>query len=418
MSAKQHARPIVVVTGANGGVGFAVCHRLLVQLARRLPPDALPQRAVSREVCIDEDANIDLEELADCDGLTLILACRDVTKAEAARTELFRLLDEEVTRQKLQKNYDGHAGRFRENVVVVVHRLDLASVESVFNFGREINSKYPYVSHFVCNAGVASFTGYNWVLCTKQLLTEFITAVTSPVYKLQKVGEISEDGLGWVWQCNVFGHYVLYRLLEPLMARYYALSSEPSRMIWMTSVEAYPSSYDPEDWQLIKSTRAYEASKYQMDLLVGYFEQQQHRALAAGSSLPVRHFLSHPGVVRTNIALKSLNSVFLDYLMQLTFFIAHFLGSPAHVITPYKSAISAVHLMLVALPFISVAAPRDSQKPPAPFKFGSQVDYWFNEYVAVSTIKEWDERSEQAVQLAEHCETLFQTFNKKGGSLT
>lgn len=46
-------------------------------------------------------------------------------------------------------------------------------------------------------------------MCFRQLLKEPVVAVTSPVYKLQVVGELSVDGLGWVWQCNVFGHYVL-----------------------------------------------------------------------------------------------------------------------------------------------------------------------------------------------------------------
>ncbi|KAH8112222.1 hypothetical protein DFH11DRAFT_1728728 [Phellopilus nigrolimitatus] len=45
-------------------------------------------------------------------------------------------------------------------------------------FARQIKSKYSYVSHLVCNAGVASFTGYNWILCAKQLCTEFVAAVT------------------------------------------------------------------------------------------------------------------------------------------------------------------------------------------------------------------------------------------------
>lgn len=96
----------------------------------------------------------------------------------------------------------------------------------------------------------------------------------------------------------------------------------------MTSVEAYPSSYDPADWQLVRSARSYEASKYQMELLVGHLEQAQHRALAAGAPPPVRHLLCHPGVVRTNIALKSLNSKFLEYLMQLCFFIVRAVSHP------------------------------------------------------------------------------------------
>lgn len=69
--------------------------------------------------------------------------------------------------------------------------------------------RYPYISHLICNAGVASFSGIEWPAALKQLAKEPINAVTAPLYYRQHQGEISADGLGWVWQCNVFGHYCL-----------------------------------------------------------------------------------------------------------------------------------------------------------------------------------------------------------------
>ncbi|KAL5527086.1 hypothetical protein ACEPAG_5877 [Sanghuangporus baumii] len=447
------ARPIIIVTGANAGVGFAICHRLLVQLVHRIPPDSLPQRAVSRSIPIsvsslDKSSGIALSEFAECESLTLILACRNASKAEEACTQLLGYLDKEVERIKRKKksrregNKDvKHAETFRENVRIIVHPLDLASIESIFNFSREIESKYPYLSHLVCNAGVASFIGYDWPLAIKQLLTDFIGAVVSPLFKIQRIGEMSEDGLGWVWQCNVFGHFVLFRLLEPLLERSYNDTKSPSRILWMSSLEALPECYDPSDWQLLRNAKSYEASKHQIDLLVGWFEQQQQERKA----LRVRHFLCHPGVVRTNIAVKSLNNVVLDLCMQLAFFTAHFFGSRAHTITPYKSAISAVHLMLVALPFVTVAvsspAPTSSldshsssnshspsttdstrttpltsnseSKPKAsvPLKFGSQCNYWFNEYVNANEVPEWDETL--AADLVRKCEDLFQKYKER-----
>ena len=108
--------------------------------------------------------------------------------------------------------------------------IDLAVVESIFKF-RDIIAeeyvllpfllcsppdsvrfkRYPYITHIINNAGVASFTHIDWVLCIKQILKSPIEAVTSPVFNLQSVGERSVDNLGWVWQCNVFGHYALVR---------------------------------------------------------------------------------------------------------------------------------------------------------------------------------------------------------------
>lgn len=69
--------------------------------------------------------------------------------------------------------------------------------------------RFPYVSHMVLNAGVGSFTGINWWGAAYEICTGFKTAVTAPGYKIQATGEMSGDGLGWVWQCNIFGHYVL-----------------------------------------------------------------------------------------------------------------------------------------------------------------------------------------------------------------
>ena len=39
-----------------------------------------------------------------------------------------------------------------------------------------------------------------------------LRVVTEPAFYLQRVGLMSDDGLGWAWQCNVFGHYILVRL--------------------------------------------------------------------------------------------------------------------------------------------------------------------------------------------------------------
>ena len=33
--------------------------------------------------------------------------------------------------------------------------------------------------------------------------------VTNPQYNVQRREVVSDDGLGWTWQCNVFGHYIL-----------------------------------------------------------------------------------------------------------------------------------------------------------------------------------------------------------------
>ena len=115
--------------------------------------------------------------------------------------------------------------------------------------------------------------------------------------------------------------------MEPLLEKYEKLSETPARVLWTSSIEARADCYDPNDLQLIRTDRSYEASKYQIDLLVGHFEHQQYNALQKGQYLPIRHFVCHPGVVRTNIAVKSLNSTFLDLCMQLSFLLVSILKS-------------------------------------------------------------------------------------------
>lgn len=69
--------------------------------------------------------------------------------------------------------------------------------------------RFPYVSHLICNAGVVSFKSLDLVKAWTQVFTDFVGSMTSPNYVVQHVGELSVDGLGWVWQCNLFGHYAL-----------------------------------------------------------------------------------------------------------------------------------------------------------------------------------------------------------------
>lgn len=210
------------------GIGYGICQRLLLQLSQSNPPDAHPQYHLSPKI-----KRADLHEnntIYPCPGLTLIMACRSMKKAEEARTKLLRLLDDEIAKRKRRSNYDGHAETFKRNLRIEIQYLDLSKISSILNFGDEINRKYatpfdsvlshrpdilpcnssyPYVSHLICNAGVVNLVGIDWLQAVKEVLTSPVTAVTAPSFYRQAVGQLSDDGLGWVWQCNVFGHYVL-----------------------------------------------------------------------------------------------------------------------------------------------------------------------------------------------------------------
>lgn len=168
------------------------------------------------------------------------MACRSRQRADAARAKLLEFFEDDVARFRLKErrrntaDLERRVEAFRANLVVAVHLLDLASVRSTLAFADEVartsvlsisasvwvlmffwcEGRYPYVSHLVCNAGVAPFSGISWPLLFRQLWRDMLELnlfglVTNPSYSVQRRAVMSDDGLGWTWQCNVFGHYIL-----------------------------------------------------------------------------------------------------------------------------------------------------------------------------------------------------------------
>ncbi|KAF8121340.1 NAD(P)-binding protein [Boletus edulis] len=382
------SRPVIIVTGANTGVGFGICHRLLFQfiIGRRDPVS---------------------NEKLDCDGLTLVLACRSKQRAEAARAKLCDIADELVRCAKRSSDYDGHAEVFRKSLHMAIHTVDLADIQSVFHFADEIVQTYPYVSHLICNAGLACFSRIVWPLAIQQLFTDWISAVTAPKFFLQRVGETSQNGLGWVWQCNVFGHYAMFRALEPMLAKY---SAPPgARVVWISSHEASSEYYDPKDWQLVKSEHSYECSKYQMNMISLYLDRQATRGQRDGKPT-VKHSIAYPGVAGTSIA-TALLGTFSSLCMFAAFYIARFLGSPNHTIDAFKAAISAVHLSLVACLPSRIASSTDPKEEAEPGNvYISKTDRWGREYVGTTRLDQSQEEEAQTKELLENCDRLLRTL--------
>ncbi|KAG6829684.1 hypothetical protein H0H92_003802 [Tricholoma furcatifolium] len=392
-------RPIVIVTGANGGVGFGICQRLLFQLCHASPSDALPQSFA---------VNNNASDPVIYDGLTLIMACRSVKRAEVARTKLLGLLDSYIETLQRTPKYDGHAHTFRKNLVVDIVPIDLAMISTVFKFANEVTNKYPYISHLIMNAGVASFIAIDWIKAVKQILKEPVNAITAPEFYTQNRGELSVDGLGWVWQSNLFSHYVLvdqYRSIQHLL-----LASPPclgARAVWSSSLEASPAYFDPEDWQNKSTEHSYEATKYQIDLISTRLDQL---SLQRPASRRIRHFITHPGVCSTNVANALIGPV-LDMCKLLAFYIVRFLGSPNHPIDPFKAAIAAVHVSLASLTFLTLFNDQET-KTTRPSKFGAETDRWANERVGVTDVKNWDQNGAESDALLSKLDDLYQSFKK------
>lgn len=91
----------------------------------------------------------------------------------------------------------------------------------------------------------------------------------------------------------------------------------------------------------------------------------------------------------------------------------HLFGSPHHVLSPFRAAISAVHLMLVSLPFVTATTPKSEGYEAGsliPLKFNSKVKVWARPYVDSTEVEEWDTHREQSIDLARKCEELYQSF--------
>ncbi|KAJ2921629.1 hypothetical protein H1R20_g15464, partial [Candolleomyces eurysporus] len=374
------------------------------------------------------------------------MACRSVSRAQKARTELLQFFDSHIQKIQSIAEYDGHAEEFKKNLSIEVEYVDLALIKTVLEFAKRLNQKfvsfcflvcsstwftgfimYPYISHLMCNAGLASFSGLDPKLLLHQLFTDPKGAVTTPLYYSQHSGELSIDGLGWVWQCNVFSHFAMVRYtltlptffslivwvqfceLQPSLSR---SPTGPARVIWCSSIEASPKFYSPDDWQLRSTEHSYESSKYQIDLISTTLDRL---ALSSSSSSPnasnsaiTRHFISQPGVCHTNVA-HALVGPFLDFCKLMVFYFVRLLGSTQHPISPIKSAIASVHLALVPLTYLTFFS--DAKTPPV--RYGAESDRWGTERVGISPVRAWLANEEEGRRLVAKCDELLDKLKRE-----
>lgn len=392
-------RPIILVTGANGGVGLGVCERLLVQLSDPTPPDG------ARE----PHARAPGTPYHAAAGCTLILACRNPERAAGAKAALEDVLRAlggadapegahgassatpapadapagarvRIQRAKPAATRDADArAAYRASFVrgtrIETIALDLASAASTLACAAELARRVPYLTHVVLNAGGASWIGVDWIRAVLGMLTNMHRALTRPTYKLQRVGERTADGFGRVWALNVGMHYVLAQRLRPLLrASPYA---GPSRIVWTGSLEAAMADYAPDDMECLdpaKSPHAYESTKYQCELAALGMDD---RLRGTGAKEP-RVYTAHPGIVASSIFAGVIHA-WLLVLMKLAFYFARWTGSPHHTIDAYKGAVAASHVAV---------APVESLD--ATVRYGARCTRTGHEYVAAEPVDGWD----------------------------
>jgi len=177
-------------------------------------------------------------------GGTVVMACRDATRGEAARQEIIRA-----------------SGKPR----VFLEIVDLASEASTRSLAEAFPRKYPRLDVLINNAGV--YTSHR---------------------------EITPDGLERQFEVNYLSGFLLTHLLLDLLKR-----SAPSRIVNVSSSAHGPSAIHFDDLQgerRYSGYRAYGQSKLAQIL---FTRELAHHLEGTGVTVNA----CHPGVIRTNLGI-------------------------------------------------------------------------------------------------------------------
>ncbi|XP_018534300.1 retinol dehydrogenase 13 [Lates calcarifer] len=176
-------------------------------------------------------------------GARVVMACRDLTRAERAAEEIRRTTG---------------------NGNVVIRHLDLASMYSVQQFAKDFLDSEDRLDILINNAGV--------MMCPKWL---------------------TEDGFETQLAVNHLGHFLLTNLLLPKLK-----SSAPSRVVNVSSIAHRGGRIDFDD--LFFSRRPYSSlESYRQSKLANILFTRELARRLAGSG--VTTFCLHPGVIWTEL---------------------------------------------------------------------------------------------------------------------
>ena len=269
--------------------------------------------------------------------------------------------------------------------------VDFTNMVSILSAWYELNNNYQEINYFYVNAAQGVYDGIDWFGAVKEVCSNPIKAVTYPTYKIQKIGIKSKDGMGLVFQANVFGPYYLIRKLLP------QLSKGKAKIVWVSSIMSDPKYLSMNDLELLQSDCSYEGSKRLLDLL----HLATYKKLL--NEYGIDQYVVHPGIFTSHSFFKYLN-IFTYYGMLLLFYLARLLGSPWHNIDGYKAANAPIYVTHLANPRFE----------PHHVKYGSASSIDGMEYIKRTDIdptgssdvynyieekcKEWDEKLKDQIK--------------------
>ncbi|KAB8070878.1 hypothetical protein BDV29DRAFT_180141 [Aspergillus leporis] len=369
----------ILVTGANSGLGFSICCRLVDEFL------SSPQRTNQ--------------------SLTVIFTTRSPKKGNDT---LLRLQDHLRNTAKNPSSFT--------RVKFVPENVDLSNLVSVRALSRKLNQTFPKLDTIILNAGLGGWTSLNWPQAIWGVLTDLVHEVSWPSYKIAPAGMVTdyqtttlaeqEPRLGSIFCANVFGHYMLAHNVMPLLRRS-GQPNGPGRVVWVSSLEATVKMFDIEDLQGLRTTAPYESSKALTDLLAltadlpsaapwvnSFYSVEDNNTRNGNVGMPQitekgsepNMYVSHPGICGTGILPLTWP---LFYSMLAAFFFARLLGSPWHTTSTYIGACAPVWLALSAQAILDTAESAYRQNGGGRAKWGSSCNWLGKDSSASTEVEGW-----------------------------
>jgi 3-keto steroid reductase len=126
----------------NSGVGYGICQRLLSQMSQRCPSDS--STTLNRH---HNSAEPRISSSGPLRSLHLIMACRNLKKAETAKSKLLHWFEKTVKVTSPMGGLNSEQIEFFEKLRVQILPLDLASVQSTFAFCKQVIEKCVYSNY-------------------------------------------------------------------------------------------------------------------------------------------------------------------------------------------------------------------------------------------------------------------------------
>ncbi|KKA27304.1 hypothetical protein TD95_003999 [Thielaviopsis punctulata] len=404
---------VVLVTGANSGIGMGIGQKLIDDFLAQRPPTS---------------------------HLVLIPTTRSPTKSRETLAALAAHLSRAAASfasRSASASPDARA-RIAASMCARVHllsiQLDLCDLRDVYAAADALVSgtlsnppaadgsgvvggldgvRVPKIDAVIFNAGFGGWTGIDWWRMAKSVVRRgMLASCTWPDFKLAQPGDvvcqktvtsekIPQPVLGKVFCSNVFGHYVFAHRLIPLLT---SPATARGRIIWTSSIEPQADSLSLSDIQGLSSLAPYESSKRLTDILsltntlpsVAPRTTSFFGADHADPKTRPAMYVTHPGVVASPLFPLA---AWMFQFYRLTMYLCRLCGSPWHPVEAYAGSAAAVWLVLAAQDALDA---KDAQQT----KWGAAASRLGKLYVKPTEVDGWGWTAKAVTREDVHAEVI------------